>query len=66
MANRTGKGYYTPQGEERVSRIAIGLRLPQSIDDLLRQKYQLKGAKLVEFVREAVREKVERLEEKNS
>lgn len=64
--NRTGKGYYKPRGKEKLSSICIGLRLPESIDRKLREEYRLEKTDLGDFIREAVREKVERLERENS
>lgn len=57
--NRTGKGYYTVQGKEPLAK-AIGLRLPQSIDQQLREELNLSGSALLDFIRAAVAEKLER------
>ena len=58
--NRTGKGYYTPKGSEPLSKQPIAVRLPQSIDAKLRLDLELSGAALLDYVRQAVAEKLDR------
>lgn len=57
--NRTGKGYYKVAGNEPLGK-ALGLRLPQSIDSKLREELNLSGTALLDYVRQAVAEKLER------
>lgn len=58
--NRTGKGYFSVKGKEKLSPIALGLRLPESVDTKLREEFGLSGAALLDYIREAVTEKIER------
>lgn len=57
--NRTGKGYFSLTGKERLGK-ALGLRLPVSIELKLREELQLNNAEINEYIRLAVAEKLER------
>lgn len=58
--NRTGNGYFAIEGKEPLSKEPLSLRLPQSIDTKLRVDLALSRKDLVEYVRQAVAEKLER------
>jgi len=55
--NTTGKGYFTVDGPEPLSKKALHVRLPESRDAEVRE---LAGDKLSEWLREAIVEKIER------
>ena len=59
--NRTGKGYYQIKGKEKLGS-AIGLRLRESVEKKLKEEYGLEKVDLLDFIRHAVDEKVERIE----
>jgi len=55
--NTTGKGYFKTAGAEPLSKHALGVRLPESMEFQVRQ---LAGDDLSQWLREAIAEKLER------
>ena len=55
--NRTGRGYFPVAGAEPVAKKMIGLRLPASMDAVVRE---VAGDDLTSWIREAIAEKLER------
>lgn len=63
-SGNTGKTRYQLKGDEPLGK-AIGLRLPQSLENKLRNDLQLSSKEINQYIRTAVREKLDREGELN-
>ena len=55
--NSTGKGYFTVRGKEPLAKRAIAVRLPESLDNEVRE---LAGNELSNWLRKAIIEQLKR------